>query len=170
MSVDSELKNYGAKIIETPVGHTFIIAECKKQNALIGIEESGHIVMPKYFLFDDAVLIPLKISEIILKEKQKLSEIVDQIKICPFKEIIFSCNDEIKFKLIEALKKEFKRVYKRVNTMDGIKVYFDFGWILIRASNTSPKIRLYVEAESQEKFKLLKQRFSNILKKKICKQ
>jgi phosphomannomutase len=167
MAIDEELKKYGAKIIETPVGHTFVISAVKKNKAVLGIEESNHIVIPKYFLFDDAILIPLKIAEILIKEKKKLSEIVDQIKIYPFEEIVFECPDEKKFEVVKSLAEKFKKEYKRVNTLDGAKVIFDFGWILIRASNTSPKIRLYVEAKTGKKFKFLKDKFSKILEKWI---
>ena len=167
MAIDEELKKYGAKIIETPVGHTFVISAVKKNKAVLGIEESNHIVIPKYFLFDDAILIPLKIAEILIKEKKKLSEIVDQIKIYPFEEIVFECPDEKKFKVVKILAEKFKKEYKKVNTLDGVKVIFDFGWILIRASNTSPKIRLYVEAKTEKELKFLKDKFSKILEKWI---
>jgi phosphomannomutase len=167
MAVDEELKKYGAKIIETPVGHTFVISAVKKNKAVLGIEESNHIVIPKYFLFDDAISIPLRIAEILIKEKKKLSEIVEEIKIYPFEEIVFECPDEKKFEVVKNLAEKFKKEYKRVNTLDGVKVIFDFGWILIRASNTSPKIRLYVEAKTEKKLKFLKEKFSKILKKWI---
>jgi len=167
MAIDEELKKYGAKIIETPVGHTFVISQVKKEKAVLGIEESNHIVIPNYFLFDDAILIPLKIAEILIKERKKLSEIVNEIKIYPFEEIFFECPDEKKFEVVKILAKKFKKEYKKVNTLDGVKVIFDFGWVLIRASNTSPKIRLYVEAKTKQKLKFLKDKFSKILKKWI---
>jgi phosphomannomutase len=167
MAIDEELKKYEAKIIETPVGHTFVISAVKKNKAILGIEESNHIVIPKYFLFDDAILIPLKIAEILIRERKKLSEIVDQIKIYPFEEIVFECPDEKKFEVVKSLAEKFKKEYKKVNTLDGVKVIFDFGWILIRASNTSPKIRLYVEAKTKEKLKFLKDKFSKIVKQWI---
>lgn len=167
MAIDEELKKIGAKIFEVPVGHTFVVSAAKKFGAKIGIEESSHIVMPDYFLFDDALLIPLKIAEILIKEKKKLSQIVKKIKIYPFKEISFNCPDETKFKVLEKLTKKFKKDYKKVNTLDGVKIYFDFGWVLIRVSNTSPKIRLYIEAKTKEKLKFLKQKFSKIIKKFI---
>jgi phosphomannomutase/phosphoglucomutase len=161
------LKKYGAEIIEVPVGHTFVISAVKRKKAVLGIEESNHMVIPQYFLFDDAILIPLKIGEILIKEKRKLSKIVDQIKIYPFDEIVFECPDEKKFDVVKSLAEKFKKGYKRVNVLDGVKVIFDFGWILIRASNTSPKIRLYVEAKTKEKLKFLKEKFSKILKQWI---
>lgn len=167
MAVEEELKIEGAEFIEVPVGHTYVISAVKKEKACLGIEESGHIVMPEYFLFDDAILIPLKIAEIILKKKKKLSDLVKNIKIYPLEEIVFECPDEIKFKIVENLAKEFQKKYKKVNAVDGVKVNFDYGWILIRASNTSPKIRLYVEAKNERRLKVLMGKSSKILKERI---
>jgi len=168
LAVEEELKPLGTKIIEVAVGHTYVISGCKRKKVPLGIEESGHIVMRDYFLFDDALLVPLKIAEILLKEKKKLSDLINQIKVYPLEEITFNCPDEIKFRVIDNLTEEFKKTYEKVNTLDGVKVNFDYGWILIRASNTSPKIRLYVEAKTKEKLNFLKEKFSQILKEKIC--
>lgn len=167
MAIEKELKDVGAKFFEVPVGHTFVISQVKKKKAILGIEESSHIVLPQYFLFDDAILIPLKIAEILIKENKRLSQFVDQMKIYPFDEIVFECKDEIKFQVVENLKEKLKRKYEKINTLDGVKVHFDFGWALIRASNTSPKIRLYVEAKTEKKLKFLKENFSRILKECI---
>jgi len=113
MAIDEELKRYGSKIIEVPVGHTFVISAVKRKKAILGIEESSHIVLPRYFLFDDAILIPLRIAEILIKEKKKLSKIVDKIKIYPFEEIIFGCPDEKKFEVVKSLAKKLqKRIQK----------------------------------------------------------
>ena len=163
MAVEDELGALGAKIIESPVGHNFVISNCKKEKAILGIEESSHIVMPKYYLFDDAILIPLKIAEILVKTGKKLSEIVDGIKIYPFEEIVFDCPDEKKFLVVDKLKEAFLEKYSNISFLDGIKVNFDSGWVLIRASNTSPKIRLYVEAKTKEKLEKIKKEFSENL-------
>jgi len=167
MAIEEELKPLGAKIFEVPVGHTWVIRSCKEKKAILGIEETSHIVMPEYFLFDDAVLVPLKVAEILLKENKKLSEIVSQIKIYPSEGIEFECPDEKKFKVMENLVKTFKKKYKKVNTLDGVKVIFKDSWILIRASNTSPKIRLYLEAKNERNLERLKREFTAILKKCI---
>lgn len=163
-ALEEELKKFGAKIIEVPVGHTFVICAVKKKKAILGIEESSHFVLPQYFLFDDGILVPLKIAEILIKRKKKLSEILKEVKIYLKESFEIFCPDEKKFEVINELKKELKRRYKRVSTLDGIKVYFDFGSVLIRASNTSPKIRLYIEAKTQKKLKFLKEKFTKFLK------
>ncbi len=165
MALEEQLK--GAKIFRIPVGHTFVILNCQKRKALFGMEESGHFCLPQYFLFDDAILIPFKIAEAILDEKKKLSEIINKIKIYPYQEIKFDCPDEIKFKVLKNLSQLFLKKYRKVNRIDGLKVNLNSGWILIRPSNTSPILRLYVEAKSKSELKNLKEKFSKILKKEI---
>ena len=167
MGCEKELEPLKGKVIRVPVGHTYLTILAKKHNAIFGMEESGHIIMPQYFWFDDALIVPLKISEVILEEKKRLSELVDDITIYPFEEIKLDCPDNVKFKIAKKIKDDFSKKYKNVDTIDGVKVNFPDGWILIRVSNTSPMMRLYVEALSQAKLKELKDKFLKILKKEI---
>jgi len=165
MRIDEEVKKEKGKLIEVPVGHTFVIKTVKKEKAIFGIEESGHAVMPNYFLFDDAILVPLKIAQILIKKRKKLSEIVEKTKFYFTETLSFLCPDEKKFNVIKKLAKILKRKYKKVSTLDGVKIYFDFGWVLFRASNTSPKIKVYFEAKTKEKLESLKEIFSKEIEK-----
>lgn len=169
MSMEKELKSAGGDIVKVPVGHTFVISKCKDTNAVMGVEESGHMVLPEYFAFDDAVIIPLKIAEIISTSHTSLSEHYDSLKIYPFEEIVFSCADDKKFSVVQNLLEDFRGIYDNITDMDGVRLDFENGWILIRSSNTSPKIRLYVEATTKERFEELKETFSEILKNEIMK-
>ena len=167
MALERELGKLGTKVIEVPVGHTFVGIACKKEKAILGIEESSHLYYPKIYLFDDAILTPLFVARVLMKTGKKLSQLVDEIPIYSFKEIDFPCKDEIKFQVVERMKKKFKKRYQKINTLDGVKIYFKDSWVLIRASNTSPKIKLYVEATTKKKLSILKNKFSRILKKCI---
>ncbi len=59
------------------------------------------------------------------------------------------CADDIKFDVVQRLKQQLSKEYEQVNTMDGVRVDFKDGWVLIRASNTSPIIRLTAEADNE---------------------
>ncbi len=168
LALEKELKKHGADVIKVPVGHTFVVAKCKDAGALLGVEESGHMVLPEYFAFDDAVLIPLKIAEIISGTDKSLADHYDSLIIYPFEEIPFNCPDDVKFGVISGLLEEFREIYDSVTDMDGVRLDFDDGWILIRASNTSPKIRLYVEATTKDRFEDLKKTFSKVVGDKIA--
>ena len=166
-SVKEQLEPRGFQIKQIQVGHTFLTLEAKQTSALLGIESSGHLIVPEYFLFDDALVVPLKIAEILEKEKKSLHDLVLKIPSYPTKKEEIECADEIKFDVIQQLKQRLSKEYQQVNTMDGIRVDFKDGWVLIRASNTSPILRLTIEAESASLLQDLSTRFMLIIKEAI---
>jgi len=147
-SVKEQLEPLGYTIKQIRVGHTFLTLEAKQTDALLGIESSGHIILPEYFLFDDALVVPLKIAQILDNVKKSLHDLVMEIPSYPTKKEEIECADEIKFDIIKQLKQKLSKEYKQVNAMDGVRVDFKEGWVLIRASNTSPIIRLTTEADT----------------------
>ncbi len=147
-SVTEQLTPLGFTIKQIPVGHTFLTLEAKQEHAPLGIESSGHLILPQYFLFDDALVVPLKIAEILNHEQKHLHDLVMQIPSYPTKKEEVDCADEIKFAVIQQLKEKLSKEYEHVNTMDGVRVDLKDGWVLIRASNTSPIIRVTTEADT----------------------
>jgi phosphomannomutase len=153
MLIERELEKLGGTIERIPVGHTFLTKEASARNALLGIESSGHYVIPSLFPFDDAMVIPLKIAEIVVKTGKRLSELVDTLPMFPKERKNLQCDDAVKFKVIRVLAERLVNEYgaDRVNTMDGIRIDLkEEGWVLIRASNTSPYIRVTVEGATEE--------------------
>ncbi|MFX0095949.1 MAG: hypothetical protein ACFFBD_29695 [Candidatus Hodarchaeota archaeon] len=163
--IEHSMKDLATKILRIPVGHTFLTLEAREnKDSVIGIESSGHIVLPWYYLFDDAMLVPLKMAEILSNINVKLSELVDEIAPpVPKKSFPYSCDEKIKFKVVEDLKATLPNKFDRVNTIDGVRVDLDGGWCLIRASNTSAIIRLTVEGNSSQKFEEIKSIFEKEL-------
>jgi len=148
-SVKEQLEPLGFTIKQIPVGHTFLTLEAKQEHAPLGIESSGHLILPEYFLFDDALVIPLKIAEILEHIKKPLHELVSEIPMYPTKKEEIECADEIKFNVVQQLKQKLIKEFEHVNIMDGVRVDLPDGWILIRPSNTSPIIRLTSEADNE---------------------
>ncbi|RLG33717.1 hypothetical protein DRN98_03560 [Methanosarcinales archaeon] len=166
-AIEDILVPLGAKVSRIPVGHTYLTLEAERQNAMLGIESSGHMVMPEYFLFDDAILIPFKIAEILSRSESKLSEMVDEIPVYPKERIDFMCDDNVKFTVIDALSESFAAKYDDVSTFGGIRVDLEEGWVLVRASNTSPMIRLTVETRRKEDMRVIAEPFANEIREKI---
>lgn len=157
------------RIIRVPVGHTYIVRNCKKHGAVVGVETSGHYVLTRASDYDDAILVSAQVADLLAEKNEKLSQVNKKYKIYPKTQLNFKCPDEKKFKVVESLKKKFKQEYENIITVDGVRVDFEGGWFLIRASNTSPKIRLYIEAEDKGKLKEIREKFRKILKKEIDK-
>jgi phosphomannomutase len=147
-AVQEQLEPLGYTIKHIPVGHTFLTLHAKQEHSPLGIESSGHLILPEYFLFDDALVVPLKIAEILATTGRSLSDIVQEIPSYPRNKLEIACDDDYKFEVIRTLQQMLSKEYPKVNTMDGIRIDLDDGWVLIRASNTSPIIRLTAEADN----------------------
>ena len=167
MAMERTLGELGVKVLRIPVGHTFMMRKAKDSGALLGEENAFHFVLPEYFPFDDTVVVPLKIAEILSKNEKKLSDIVSEFPIYPKKRISVDCSDDIKFEVINRLKKKFTEQYEKVNTLDGVRVDFDDGWILVRASNTAQIIRITSEAVDESGRDELLVKFSKIIEDEI---
>jgi len=108
------------------------------------------LILPEYFPFDDALVVPLKIAEILDKNEKTLGELVEEVPIYPTRKKEINCDDQIKFDVIERLKIELSKEFENINEMDGVRVDLEDGWALIRSSNTSPIIRLTTEADDEK--------------------
>jgi len=152
MLIERELENSGGKIERIPVGHTFLTKAAKERDGVLGIESSGHYVIPSFFPFDDAMVIPLKIAEILVKTGRTLSELVDALPVFPKERKNIQCADTVKFEVMQVLAERLSSEYgaDRTSTMDGVRTDMGSdGWALIRASNTSPLIRVTVEGATE---------------------
>jgi phosphomannomutase len=155
--IDEEAAKFGQQVFRIPVGHTFLVQQTKEHNAVLGVEKSGHVCVPKFYWFDDAIINSVYMMEIVSKLGRKVSEVVDDLPREFFVRLEIDSTDEEKFDLVSRVKDEALKKYDRVVTIDGARVDFSDSWALIRASNTSPKLRLTVEAKSQDRLQELKE-------------
>jgi len=142
----------GCTPVEIRVGRAFILNAVRELNAVIGGEKSNHFYFPEIWGFDDAVYATLRMAEILSKTGRKLSELVDEIPKYPAIPIrTFDCPDEIKSRVVEEIARQYEGKAAKVSTIDGVKAYFDDGWVLIRPSNTMPQIKMTAEAKTEKR-------------------
>lgn len=151
MIVEREIERLGGTVKRVRVGDVFVCEAIKEHGALFAMETSAHYFMPGYYIFDDPVLVCLKLAEILSKEDRKLSELADEIPSYPRTAEKFDCPDEIKFKVVDRIIEAFKSNGYNLDLTDGARLVFDDGWALIRPSNTTPLLRVTAEAETQER-------------------
>lgn len=167
MAVEDVLVPIGADVKRIKVGHTFLTLEAKLHNAVFGVEKSGHLIVPEHVLFDDAMVAPLELLRILNTTGRSLSSYVDEIPQYPSASKAFDCGDDIKFSILDRLKDDLVGEFDHVNTMDGVRVDTDMGWVLIRCSNTSPVIRMTVEGRDDDSLARLTDQFGRRLVEKI---
>lgn len=168
--IDDIAGKFGKQVVRVPVGHTFLMEGIEQHKACFGAESAAHYALPYMAPFDDSLIVSIYAATVLSKQDRKLSEIANEVKEYPFERINFECSDSRKFIAVENLKKRFKKDYRNVTTIDGVRVDFPDGWALIRASNTSPFIRLTVEAEDKKTLEGLKKKFSSMVSEEIERQ
>ncbi len=146
------IEEAGGNGIMWKTGHSLIKSKMKDERAALAGEMSGHIFFAdRYFGYDDALYAALRVLEIVSKTGKTVSELLADVPpALSTPEIRVDCPEEIKFNLVEEVKKELSKGNKTVD-IDGVRVEFPDGWGLIRASNTQPALVLRFEAQSQER-------------------
>ncbi len=145
-------------------GHSLMKAKMAEIGAPIGGEVSGHLFIGEdYYGFDDAPLVALKVLELFSKTDKSMSQMLDELPhMLATPEIIMSAPDDVKFRIIEAVRDKLQDRYEVV-TVDGARALFENGWGLVRASNTQPAITMRFEAHTRPQLVEYMKRFDALL-------
>ena len=151
----------------SPSGHFHIKNALKKTKAPLAGEMSGHIFFnDRWYGFDDAHYAAFRLIEILKKSKSSLDSLVKDLpKAFSTPEMNLNVEENKKFQIVEDFiaKADFGTADKI--TIDGLRVNFEDGWGLLRASNTTPKLVLRFEADSPKRLNEIKNMFLTQLKK-----
>jgi len=167
-----EINKFGRAIMYK-TGHSNLKTLLKKENCDLAAEVSGHIFFnDRYFGIDDAIYVTFRIIELIKNGFDFAEEFEKLPKVYNTDEIKINTTEEKKFKIIEDLKKYLLENKETLNIreiidVDGVRVVFEDGWGLVRASNTTPILVTRFEAKSEKELKKIQQIFEEILNKII---
>ncbi|MCJ7772015.1 MAG: phosphomannomutase/phosphoglucomutase, partial [Desulfobacterales bacterium] len=147
-----DIEKHGGRGIMWKAGHSLIKKKMKDEKAELAGEMSGHIFFAdRYFGYDDAIYASCRLLEILANTGKKVSELLADVpKTFSTPEIRVECPDDKKFKVVQKITDFFRKKYNIVD-IDGVRVLFDDGWGLVRASNTQPALVLRFEAMSEKR-------------------
>ena len=131
----------GIDYAKTAVGDKYVYEYMMKNGCRIGGEQSGHIIFSKYASTGDGILTSLKIMEVMMARKKKLSELAEGFTVYP--QVL--TNVRVTDKKAAQDDADVQAAVKKVTEELG-----DTGRILVRESGTEPVVRVMVEAESEE--------------------
>ena len=140
-----EFARRGVNAVMYKTGHSNIKVKMKELNADLACEVSGHIFFKnRYFGYDDAIYATLRMLELIQDGIDPDAELAKLPQVFSTEEIKVETTEQEKFRLMDAVKKALKEPpedfphIKDIIEVDGVRVIFDKGWGLVRASNTTP--------------------------------
>ena len=131
----------GIDYAKTDVGDKYVYEYMAKHEFAIGGEESGHIIFSKYASTGDGILTSLKMMEVMISEKKKMSELTDDLVIYPQKLVNIRVKNKAEARNDADVQKKLKEVSEKIS---------DSGRILLRESGTEPVVRVMAEAETIE--------------------
>lgn len=166
------IQRAGGTAVPCPVGYAFVHEKMHEIGAALGGESAGHIFFrDDAFLFDDANLATARLLATLSKTDRTCSELLDALpQYTPSDNYRFHCPEEVKRDIIADLVQLFVSQGKRIETLDGCKVYWAdraskdaYGWGLVRPSNTEPAITLRCEARNPTQLKEIEQTMRSAL-------
>jgi len=168
-----DIRQRGGNGVMWKTGHSVMKAKMKEEQAALAGEISGHMFFAdRYFGYDDAIYASCRLIEILSKVQAPFSSLLADLPLTQVTpEIRIECPDDVKFRVVEAVRNRLVEVagqshvhnahhqgpeIREVITIDGVRVCFDDGWGLIRASNTQPALVLRFEATSTERLQAIR--------------
>ena len=164
-SLTDEIEKLGAKGICYRTGNSYTKAKVLGDHLPFGGELSGHVYFnDKWPGFDSGLYAGLRLLEILSHTDKKVSELLDGINnYYSTEELKFASKDETKFEIVEKVKEYALSKGYDCNMIDGVRVTFNDGWALVRASNTGPNLTARFEAITEEKLQEYQNEFVNLI-------
>jgi len=142
MGLEVALKALGIKMLRAPVGDKYVLDEMKKSGAVIGGEQSGHIILSREATTGDGLLTALRVLEIVAGSGKSLAELVAGMKVFPQVIKNVRVREKQPLSLIPAIWASIQEAERDLNGS---------GRVVVRYSGTETLARVMIEAESKEK-------------------
>lgn len=141
---------HGGNYYASAVGEVNVVNQMKAQNAVIGGEGNGGIIVPELHYGRDALVGIALFLSLLAKSNKSISALrrtypdyymsKNKISLTPGMDVQ---------KIFDRIKEKYSM--QPMNTEDGLKIEFDYSWVHLRTSNTEPIIRIYSESNTTEK-------------------
>jgi phosphomannomutase/phosphoglucomutase len=167
-----DLEQRGAITIMYKTGHSNLKVKMKETGADLACEVSGHIFFKhRYFGYDDAIYATLRLLELIHDGIDLDAEIERLPQVFSTEEIKVETTEEEKFAIIDKIKEilahppaDFPTI-TGIITVDGVRIEFEKGWGLVRASNTTPVLVTRFESTDKELAKVYEEKVNTLIAK-----
>ena len=150
-------------------GHSLIKARMKETGALLAGEMSGHIFFGEnWYGFDDGLLAAVRLLDVLGRQDRDAQAFFERFPaLCTTPEIPIEVTEENKFRIVEYLQNEVEWGEGARTVLDGIRMDYEDGWGLCRASNTSPKLVTRYEARDERALDAIRARFEAAIREAI---
>ena len=172
-NIFDEINTHGTTVMDK-TGYSNLRLKLQELNADLAAEVSGHIFFnDRYYGFDDAIYATFRVLELIKSGMQIDEEIEKLPKLYTSSNIEIEIQEDKKFLLMKRIEESLKRlnrdfpVIKDICRVDGLRINFEYGWALVRASNTNPILVSKYEANTYATAMTYKNSLEKLIQKEI---
>jgi len=134
------LESLGARLHRTGVGDRLVAEKMEEVGALVGGEQSGHIILSEFLPTGDGILTAVVVASIIKSLRKPLSQIVEPIKLYPQKLKNVKVSEKPPLESLKKLQSAIREAEEKLGKR---------GRVLVRYSGTEPLLRIMVEAKDE---------------------
>lgn len=167
--VTEVIEKAGGKGVMWLTGHAFIKEKIREVGAKFGGELSGHFFfVDKFYGHDDGGYAALRLLDYLSRKNMALSKVVASFpQYISSPEVKIGCPDGVKEEVVKRMVKGFQEEFGKdnVNDLDGARVDFPDGMMIIRYSQNGPYLTVKFEAKDEKVYEERRQYMSNLLKK-----
>jgi len=164
-TVETEINRAGGKAEMWKTGHSFIKARLRETGAELAGEMSGHVFFNDHWYgFDDGLYAAVRLLHILANDTRNASEVfADLPDTVNTPELGLTMVEGEHYRLMDELVANAVFPDAKVSKIDGLRVDFDNGFGLVRASNTTPKLVLRFEADTENNLDAIMERFRSLI-------
>lgn len=156
----------------TQVGSPIVARQMIAKKAIFGGEENGGLIFPELQYCRDALMTIAKMLELLTYANQPLSKLAAILPHYSMVKSKINCPNNIKKTVLDTLSESLRDDNKIVNIdrTDGVKLYMEEGWALLRPSGTEPIFRIYAEAKTTQAAQNIVKQYTKIVEEIITNQ
>ncbi|CCO24458.1 phosphoglucosamine mutase [Maridesulfovibrio hydrothermalis] len=158
MALENFMKERGGVMLRTPVGDRYVVEAMCREGAVLGGEQSGHLIFREYSTTGDGLLAALQLLRILCVKNRPLSELSGLLELYPQKLQNVHVQQKVPFDEVPAIQKALKQVEQDLAGK---------GRVLLRYSGTESVARVMVEAQDSDKVELYTSELAEVLEKHL---
>ena len=164
-SFSDEVEKLGGTPFTYRTGNSYTKAKVREDDLPFGGELSGHVYFrDRWPGFDSGLYAGLRLLEIMSNTDKSVEDLLSGInEYYSTEELKFASPDDKKFEIIDEIGEYVRKKGYKFIDIDGIKVLYDDGWALVRASNTGPNITARFEASTKERLEEIQKEYTDLI-------
>ena len=151
--VEDAVTHAGGTFFRTVVGDIHIAQAVHDRGAVAGVEECGHFILPGFGFFSSTVF-----TSTFLLANRDINTVREELSFIPpiySSENRIDCAEDAKRAVMDRIRERMSALDGRISTLDGVRVDWEDGWLLVRPSGTSPYMKVNAEAFNESRLEQL---------------